>query len=98
MWSRDVYDQAFAWDWDFQYITDSSEDDLFSDDDNKKRKAKKNKTKSLLKSDDFINSDIVSIEKRLKSNLGWTSNQFPTVTSSHSKTLREEYLRWRLAA
>jgi len=98
MWSRDVYDQAFAWDWDFQYITDSSEDDLFSDDDNKKRKAKKNKTKSLLKSDDFINSDIVSIEKRLKSNLGWTSNQFPTVTSSHSKTLREEYLRGRLAA
>jgi hypothetical protein len=51
-----------------------------------------------LKSDDFINSDIVNIEKQLKRNLGWTSRLFPTVTSSHSRTLREDYLRSRSAA
>jgi hypothetical protein len=49
-----------------------------------------------LKSSDFINSDIVNIEKQLRRNLGWTSGQFPTVTSSTSKTLREEYLRDKL--
>jgi len=74
-------------------MTDSSEEDLFSTDNSKKRKAIKNKIKSLLKSTDFINSDIVNIEKRLKSNLGGTSGQFPIVTSSHSKTLRDEYFR-----
>ena len=95
MGSRDAYDQAFAWDWDL-YISDSSEDDLFSNDDSKKRKAKKNKIKSLLRSTDFINSDIVNIERVLKKNLGGTSGQFPSVTSSHSRTLREEYLRRRL--
>ena len=97
MWSREVYDQAFAWDWDL-YISDSSEDDLFSSDDNKKRKAKKNKIKSLLKSPDFINSDIVNIEKKLKSNLGWTSGLFPILTSSQSRTLREDYFIRRLTA
>ena len=99
MWSRDVYDQAFAWDWELQWMDSStSEDDLFSGDSDKKKKAKKNKTKELLRSSDFINSDIVNIEKQLKRNLGWTSGQFPSVTSSHSRTLREEYLRSRLAA
>ena len=48
----------------------TSEEDLFSTDDNKKRKAKKTEIKRLLKSDDFINSDIVNIEKQLKRNLG----------------------------
>ena len=99
IWSRDVYDQAFAWDSEYQFMDDStSEEDLFSTDDNKKRKAKKNEIKRLLKSDDFINSDIVNIEKQLKRNLGWTSRLFPTVTSSHSRTLREDYLRSRSAA
>ena len=99
MGSRDVYDQAFVWDSEFQYADmNTSEEDLFSADDNKKRKAKKNEIKKLLKWDDFINSDIVNIEKQLKKNLGWTSKQFPTVTSSQSRTSREEYLRGRLAS
>ncbi len=99
MGSRNTYDQAFAWDWELTWIdATSSEDDLFSSDDTKKRKAIKSKTKELLKSSDFINSDIVNIEKQLKKNLGWTSKQFFPVTSSHSRTLREEYLRSRLTA
>jgi hypothetical protein len=32
----------------------------------------------------------------LKRNLGWTSKQFPQVTSSNSRTLREQYLRSKL--
>lgn len=97
--SRDVYDQAFAWDSEFQFMDSSiNDDDLFSGDKDKARKAKKNETKRLLKWDDFINSDIVNIEKQLKKNLGWTSKQFPTVTSSQSRTSRELYLRNRLAA
>jgi hypothetical protein len=48
----------------------SEDEDLFSTDDNKKKKAIKAKTKELLKSSDFINSDIVNIEKQLRRNLG----------------------------
>ena len=99
MGSREVYDLAFAWETEYQWMdSNATEEDLFSSDDSKKRKAKKNKIKELLRSTDFINSDIVNIEKQLKRNLGWTSGQFPTVTSSLSKTLREEYLKNQLAA
>lgn len=99
MWSRDAYDQAFAWDWEYQWMdAGTNEDDLFSSDDAKQKKAVKKKKQELLKSSDFINSDIVNIERQLKKNLGWTSKQFLPVTSSTSKTLREDYLRGRLAA
>lgn len=97
--SRDVYDQSFAWDSEYQFMDNSvNDDDLSSGDKDKANKAKKKKRKELLKSTDFINSDIVNIEKQFKKNLGWTSRQFPQVTSSNSRTLREEYLRGRLAA
>ena len=97
--SRNVYDETFAWDSEFSWMDSSvNDDDLSSWDTDKARKAKKNKRKELLKSADFINYDIANIEKQLKRNLGWTSRQFPQVTSSNSRTLREQYLRWRLAA
>lgn len=93
MGSRYTYDQTFSWDWDSMRMFDSNEDDLFSSDKDKQNKAKKNKIKNLLKSSDFINADIVNIEKRLKSNLGWTSNQYMSVTSAQSKNLRESLFR-----
>jgi hypothetical protein len=95
MWSRAVYDQIFAWDWDSQYIIDASsitpDDDLYSTDPDKKRKAKEKTRKALLKSSDFINSDIANIEKKLKWNLGWTSTQFMKITSSRLETARARY-------
>jgi hypothetical protein len=43
---------------------------LSSSDDAKRKKAIKGEKKRLLKSPDFINSDIANIEKQLKRNLG----------------------------
>ena len=98
MCSRDVYDQALAWwNWDFPAMFDSTTDedaDLSSGDSAKVQKAIKRIKSKLIKSSDFINWDIASIEKRLKSNLGWTSTQFPSVTSSQSKTLRDSLFGW----
>lgn len=96
IWSRDVYDQIFAWDWDSQYIIDTSsatpDDDLYSSDPEKKKKAKEKTRKALLKSSDFINSDIANIEKKLKNNLSWTGMpEGSKVTSSRLETARAIY-------
>ena len=96
MWSRDIYDQIFAWDWDSQYIIDTSsttpDDDLNSSDPEKKKKAKERTRKALLKSTDFINSDIARIESKLKSNLSWTAiPQEAQVTSSRLQSARTRY-------
>ena len=97
MGSRYAYDQAIGWDSELTRAdTSYSEEDLSSSDDAKRKKAIKGEKKRLLKSPDFINSDIANIEKQLKRNLGWTSKQFPQVTSSNSRTLREQYLRSKL--
>ena len=98
IWSRNVYDQIFAWDWDSQYIIDASsatpDEDLYSTDPDKNRKAKEKTRKSLLKSTDFINSDIANIEKKLKNNLGWTGiPEGAKVTSSRLETARARYFR-----
>ena len=99
IWSRSIYDETFSWDSEFQFMDSSvNDDDLSSGDKDKARKAKKNKRKELLRSTVFINSDIANIEKQLKRNLGWTSRLFPQITSSNSRTLRENYLRWKLTA
>lgn len=94
MSSRNVYDQVFAWDSESQYFInniDTPDDDLYSSDPDKVRKAKDKTRRSLLKSSDFINSDIANIEKKLKSNLSWTSTLFKTVTSSRLETARARY-------
>lgn len=97
MGSRETYDQAFAWDWELQLMADSTEEDLSSWDSEKQKKARKQKKKTLLKSNDFINSDIANIEKKLKWNLGSTSTQFLPVTSSHSQSLRESLFKPKAA-
>ena len=94
MWSRDVYDQVLAWDWESQYFIndiDNPDDNLKSADPEKRRKAKEKTRRSILRSPDFINSGIADIEKKLKFNLSPDSDQYCRVTSSRLESARERY-------
>ena len=95
IWSRTIYDHVFAWDWDSQYIIDTGsatpDADLYSKDKEKQGKAIEKTRRALLKSSDFINSDIANIEKKLRLNLSSTSTQYMKVTSSRLDTARARY-------
>ena len=93
LWSRNVYKDVFAWDWEFEYDNTEiwDESDAFSKDPKKKRKAQKRAFQSWR----FINYEIAQIEKSFKNRL--PSGSYRPVTQDTSSDI-ETRIQWLNAA
>ena len=93
LWSRNVYKDVFAGDWEFEYDNTEiwDESDAFIKDPKKKRKAQKRAFQSWR----FINYEIAQIEKSFKNRL--PSGSYRAVTQDTSSDI-ETRIQWLNAA